>query len=48
MSCIKKMFSQKGKPLVVRCGYIYTLKRQTATKCIFRCQDRDCKGKLTI
>ncbi|CAF1433378.1 unnamed protein product [Rotaria sp. Silwood1] len=39
------MFSQKGKPLVVYDGFIYTLERQTTIKCIFRCQDRDCKAR---
>jgi hypothetical protein len=27
-------------------GYIYTLERKTDEKMIFRCQNRDCKGKL--
>lgn len=48
MSRIQKMFSQKGKPLVVHCGFIYTLERTTTGKCIFRCQNRDCKGKLIL
>ncbi len=44
MSVIEKLLSEKGKPLVVHAGYIYTQERATSTKLIFRCQDRNCKG----
>ena len=27
-------------------GYTYTLERKTDVKLIFRCQNRDCKGKM--
>ena len=29
-------------------GYIYTVERTTTTKLIFRCQNRDCKGKIAF
>ena len=27
-------------------SYIYTLEHTTATKLVFRCKNRDCKGKI--
>jgi hypothetical protein len=44
MSLIEKLLSEKGKPIVVHAGYIYTQERTTITKLIFRCQNRNCKG----
>lgn len=44
MSLIEKLLSEKGKPIVVHAGYIYTQERTTTTKLIFRCQNRSCKG----
>ena len=46
MSTINKLSSEKGKPMLGYEGYIYTLERKTDVKMIFRCQNRDCKGKL--
>ena len=48
MSLIEKLFSEKGKPMVVHAGYIYTQERTTTMKIIFRCQNRSCKGNQTI
>jgi len=48
MSQIEKLLSVKGKPMIHHEGYIYTVERTTSTKLIFRCQNRDCKGKLTF
>ena len=45
MSDIRTLKSQKGEPMVVHRGFIYTLERRTTVKCIFRCQNRNCKGK---
>ena len=45
MSTIVKLTSEKGKPLLGYEGFIYTLDRQTEAKMIFRCQNRDCKGR---
>jgi hypothetical protein len=47
MAKIEKFSSEKGKPLVVYDSYIYNLERKTNIKHIFRCQNRDCKGKFT-
>jgi hypothetical protein len=44
MSVIEKLLSEKGKPMVVHAGHIYTQERTTLTKLIFRCKDRNCKG----
>ena len=46
MSEIKKLLSEKGKPMLPYEGYIYNLDRKTDVKMIFRCQNRDCKGVL--
>ena len=46
MSTIVKLTSEKGKPMLGYEGFIYTLDRQTEAKMIFRCQNRDCKGRL--
>lgn len=40
-----KFQSEKGKPMLGYEGHIYTLERQTEAKMIFRCQNRDCKGR---
>jgi hypothetical protein len=45
MSTIIKLTSEKGKPMLGYEGFIYTLDRQTETKMIFRCQNRDYKGR---
>ncbi|CAF4231708.1 unnamed protein product [Rotaria magnacalcarata] len=45
MSTIKKFSSEKGKSMLGYEGYIYTLERKTDVKMIFRCQNRDCKGR---
>jgi hypothetical protein len=45
MSTINKFSSEKGKPMLGYEGYVYTLERKTDAKMIFRCQNRDCKGK---
>ena len=44
MSLIEKLLSEKGKPMIVHAGYIYTQERTTTEKIIFRCQNRSCKG----
>ena len=46
MSQIEKLLSVKGKSMILHGGHIYTVERGTTTKLIFRCQNRDCKGKL--
>ena len=38
MYLIEKLLSEKGKPMVVHTGYIYTQERTTTTELIFRCQ----------
>jgi hypothetical protein len=43
---IKKFKSERGKDMLGHEGYIYTLERKTDVKLIFRCQNRDCKGKI--
>jgi len=48
MSQIEKLLSVKGKPMILHEGYIYTVERTTTTKLIFRCQNRDCKGKFAL
>jgi FLYWCH zinc finger domain len=45
MSTIIKLTSEKGKPMLGYEGFLYTLDRQTEAKMIFRCQNRDCKGR---
>lgn len=45
MSAIHKFLSEKGKPMLGYEGYVYTLERKTDAKMIFRCQNRDSKGK---
>ena len=44
MSVIEKLLSEKGKPMVIHAGHIYTQERTTLIKLIFRCQNRNCKG----
>ena len=46
MSIIQKCASEKGKATLGFEEYIYTLERKTDVKSIFRCQNRDCKGKF--
>ena len=46
MSQITQLVSEKGKKMLLHESYIYTLERITATKLIFRCKNRDCKGKI--
>jgi len=48
MSQMEKLLSEKGKPMLLHEGYIYTVERTTTTKLIFRCQNRDCKGKFPL
>ena len=48
MSSIQKLLSEKGKPIVAYDSYIYTLERTLTNKLIFRCQNRDCKGKIQL
>ena len=45
MSTITKLTSEKGEPMLVYEGFIYTLERQSEAKMIFRCQSRVCKGR---
>ncbi|CAM4948843.1 unnamed protein product [Rotaria socialis] len=42
---IKKFTSENGKAVIGYEGYVYTLERKTDVKLIFRCQNRDCKGR---
>ena len=42
--CLKSRNSFLKK--VLRESYIYILERTAATKLIFRCKNRDCKGKI--
>ncbi|CAF3615372.1 unnamed protein product [Rotaria socialis] len=42
---IKKSTSENGKAVIGYEGYVYTLERKTDVKLIFRCQNRDCKGR---
>ena len=46
MSQIQQIQSEKGKPMIVHEGYMYTVERTTTLKIIFRCKNRDCKGTL--
>jgi len=46
MSEIKKLLSEKNKPMLGYKGYIYTIEKTKEDKIIFRCKNRDCKGKL--
>ena len=45
MSTITKLTSEKGIAMLGYEGFIYTLERQSETKMIFRCKNRDCKGR---
>ena len=47
MSEIKKLLSEKQKPMLGYKGYLYTLERQNEERIAFRCKNRQCKGKLT-
>jgi hypothetical protein len=40
MSNIQKALSEKGKPMIVHGGFVYTLERATDTKLIFRYKKR--------
>ncbi|CAF4432369.1 unnamed protein product [Rotaria magnacalcarata] len=42
---IKNFTSEKGKAMLSYEGYIYTLERKNDVKLIFRCQNRDYKGR---
>ena len=48
MSKIEKLVSSKGKTMILHEGYVYTVERTTTTETILRCQNRDCKGKVTL
>ena len=48
MLSIQKLLSEKGKPMIAYDSYVYTLERTMADKLIFRCQRRDCKGKIQL
>ena len=43
---IHKLTSEKGRIVLGYEDYIYTLERKTNFKLIFRCQNRDCGGKI--
>ena len=43
---IHKLTSEKGRIVLVYEDYIFTLERKTKVKLIFRCQNRDCRGKI--
>ena len=43
---IHKLTSEKGKIVRGYEDYIYILERKTNVKLIFRCQNRDCRGKI--
>ncbi len=45
---MEKLLSEKGKPMLLHEGYIYTVERTTEKKNIFRCKNRDCKGKFLL
>ncbi|CAF3339785.1 unnamed protein product [Rotaria socialis] len=46
MGKIEIFSTEKGKPLLVYDSYVYNLERKTKLKSIFRCQNRDCKGRI--
>ena len=48
MSQIKGIVSEKGKRMLLHESYIYTMERTTTRKLIFRCRNRDCKGKIML
>ena len=48
MSQIQKLTSEKGKSMLLHASYLYTLERSTADKLIFRCRNRNCKGRLIL
>ena len=48
MSQIKEIVSEKGKRMLLRESYVYTLERTTTRKLIFRCRNGDCKGKIML
>ena len=41
-----KSISEKGRTILGYEDYTYTLERKTNAKLIFRCQNRDCRGKI--
>ena len=47
MPSIQTLLSEKGKPMVVHQGSIYTREKSTTSKTFFRCKNRDCKSLLT-
>ena len=46
MSEIKRLLSEKKKPMLGYQGYIYTVERQNQERIVYRCKNRLCKGKL--
>ena len=48
MSQLQQLVTEKGKPMLLYECYTYTLDRSTSTKLIFRCRNRDCKGKRIL
>lgn len=48
MSQIQKLASEKGKSMLLHASFIYTLERSTTEKLIFRCRDRNCKGRFIL
>ncbi len=46
MSEIKKLLSEKNKPMLGYKGYFYTVERQNEERIAFRCKNRQCKGKF--
>ena len=45
-AAVHKLTNEKGRIVHGDEDYIYTLERKTNVKVIFRCQNRDCRGKI--
>ena len=43
---IHKLTNEKGRIVLGYEDYVYTLERKNSVKLIFRCQNRDCRGKI--
>ena len=48
MSQIQTLVSGTGKSMLLHESYVYSRKRSTATKLIFRRRNLDCEGKLNL
>ena len=46
MSEIKRLLTEKKKPMLGYKGYLYTVDKTKEDKILFRCKNRDCKGKF--